>query len=326
MPRRLPIKVRSKARGALLGVAIGDVLGAPFKGLTGPFRPDLAIVTQSTERLHYTEDTAMTIAVAESLVRAPALDEEDLARSMLQTWQAAKYRRYSSDIAAVFARLEAGEPRTDVASSSLGGRGSAGHGAAPRVAPIPIVAAGQMDVVLDMARRSARVTHAHPLAMDGAALQAAAIAIAYGTPAGDPMSANLFLDRLSTLEIDPDYRKALATVRDLARGGDPDDVAARLGSGSDVIASVPAAIASFLLGRGSFAGTVEFAVAIGGESDSVAAMAGSLVGAHRGAETIPADWLQRTEGAPQLIELADRLIEAGAGIRAAGERTLVLPA
>jgi poly(ADP-ribose) glycohydrolase ARH3 len=326
LPRRPAITLRSKARGALLGVAIGDVLGAPFKGLTGHFRPDLAIVTQTTERLHYTEDTAMTIAVSESLVRTPALDESDLARSMLHIWQAAKYRRYSSDVAAVFARIEAGERWSDVAPSLFDGRGSAGHGAAARVAPIPIVAAGRMDAVLDMARRSARVTHAHPLAIEGAALQAAAIAVAYGTPAGDPMSANLFLDRLSTLGIGPDYSKALATVRDLARGGDPDDVAGRLGSGSDALATVPSALASFLLARGSFVETVEFAVAIGGDSDSIAAMAGSLVAAHRGADTIPPHWLQRTEGAARLIELADHLLEAGAGVRPAGAPSQALSA
>ena len=71
-------------RGALLGVLVGDVLGVPFEGHGGVVpASELALVLadEATCTLRYSDDTAMTMALAESLLRAGGVDEDDLART-----------------------------------------------------------------------------------------------------------------------------------------------------------------------------------------------------------------------------------------------------
>ena len=75
----------------------------------------------------------------------------------------------------MLALIADGLPVLEAASRVFGGRGSLGNGAAMRVAPVAVLYAGDQEALVDAARRSAHVTHAHPVAIDAAATQAAAI-------------------------------------------------------------------------------------------------------------------------------------------------------
>lgn len=95
-------------------------------------------------------------------------------------------------------------------------------------------------------------------------------------------------------------------------GATPDDVAYQIGNGVDALTSVPAAPAVVRLAGDSMEAAMRFAMAVGGDTDTIASMAGAVVGARLGADAIPEAWLDRLEGRDRLIELADQLVLAPA--------------
>jgi poly(ADP-ribose) glycohydrolase ARH3 len=79
------------------------------------------------------------------------------------------------------------------------------------------------------------------------------------------------------------------------------------------VEAVPAALAAFLSNVDSFTETVSFAVAIGGDTDTIASMAGSLSGAYLGEDAIAPAWRERAEGARSMGRLADILLDHATG-------------
>ena len=156
-------------------------------------------------------------------------------------------------------------------------------------APAAVFAAGDTERTLDLARRSARVTHAHPLGVDGAALQAGVVAFALRTPADQPIDREGLLAAARASVAEEAMRVQLDAVAGLPADATPSDVAVRIGHGIDALSSVPAALAAALLAGGSVVDTFRFALAIGGDTDTISSMAGAVTGAHLGAEAIPED-------------------------------------
>lgn len=306
------LELSLKARGALLGAACGDALGAPFEGMPTRLRDDLTAFDQSTAMLRYTDDTAMTIGLAESLIEVGDLDEDHLATVFARHWRAEPWRGYGRSTFGLLQSLAAGASWRTVAATRFGGQGSWGNGAAMRVTPVALFAR-EVHGAMDLARRTAVVTHAHPLAIDGAAVQAGAIALAMETPADLPLRAATLLGRLRILAREGRMADQLARLADIAADEpEPAVVARQLGNGVDALSSVPAAIAAALLAGGhttgdAMEGAIRFAIAVGGDTDTIASMAGAIVGAHLGAESVPQAWIRRLEGADRLIQLADRL-------------------
>jgi len=319
----MTLELRLKARGALLGAACGDALGAPFEGMPDSFRGDVRVLFDSSSMLRYTDDTAMTIALAESLIEAGDLEEDHLAATFARHWRAEPWRGYGRGAFDLLQSLAAGASWRTLATAQFGGQGSWGNGAAMRVAPVALFAAGDVPLTLELARRSARVTHAHPLGVDGAALQAGAIALALGTPADEPLNPRTFPARLRLFTREALMTDQLARLADLAADEpEPSVVAERLGNGVDALSAVPAAIASALLAgeRGTgdaMTGAIRFAISLGGDTDTIASMAGAIVGAHLGAESIPQAWVRRLERAYRLIQLADGLARVSTSSSAA---------
>lgn len=175
-----------------------------------------------------------------------------------------------------------------------------------RVAPIAVRYADDRAALARAARASARVTHAHPLAIDAAVAQAAAIAAALvGEP---PLDAALQV--ATTPELKLRLREA---ARLLHVGPEPAELAAVLGNRPTGLESVPAAIYA-AVAHESVETAVTFAVRCGGDTDTIGAMAGAIAAARTGASTIPSDWLDALEEGPKgrrLVEsLADQLAAA----------------
>ncbi len=65
----------------------------------------------------------------------------------------------------------------------------------------------------------------------------------------------------------------------------------------------------------SFREAVSFAIRVGGDTDTIASMAGALAGARVGESALPPGWPERVEGASLLRELADGLLDLALGAR-----------
>lgn len=289
-------------RGALVGVAVGDALGAPFEGYPGVVDDGrLASHLDGSSPLRFTDDTALTVATAESLLFKGALDAGHLLACFAATYARDPSRGYGASTASILARAPDGDRWRPLAAGQFGGEGSFGNGAAMRVAPLAIFAGGDPVRASELARRAAQPTHTHPIGVEGAAVQAAAVALALrGTdPAAMPR-------RLVEVTREPHLLAGLRTVAELPADAAPATVAAATGTGVVASDAVPAALAAFVRNGGAFEPTTRFAIALGGDTDTIASMAGALAGAAGGLASVPSVWVGRCEGTQRMVELADR--------------------
>src|SRR5262249_52184636 len=146
-----------------------------------------------------------------------------------------------------------------------------------RVAPVGLFFHDDLDVVWEQARLSALPTHTHPLGIEGAQLLAVAVALALRD---GPFDRAAFFGELLRRDTSHEYRARLE------RAASTEDVAG-LGNGIKAPESVPTALALFAAAPDSYPEVIGRAILLGGDTDTIAAMAGALSGAYLGAHAIP---------------------------------------
>jgi len=236
----------------MYGAVLGDIIGSPYEFDRGGKTKDFPLFVPQSR---FTDDTVMTIAVADALLGiAPADPEDAIRRKLVSSMQ--RFGRTYPHIgygAKFSAWLMADDPRP---------YGSWGNGSAMRVS-----AAGwlfdDLDTALRMARLSAEVSHDHPEAVKGAQAVAAAIFLArtgHSKPEIRAYTEEAFGYDLSRScdEIRPGYRH---------------DVSCR--------GTVPPAIIAFLEGT-DFEDVIRTAVSLGGDCDTLTCIAGSMAEAFYG--------------------------------------------
>lgn len=293
--------------GCLLGLAVGDALGAPYEGVPadyvyyahGPIHELLA--KSSDEVLRTTDDTQMTVGVAETLVACGSIDADFLMRRFAANYE--PDRGYGQGARRLLECATDGGDWDELAETVFPG-GSFGNGAAMRVAPVGLVFAHDLDLVAVQARASALPTHRHPLGIEGATLFALAVALA---AQGPPLDRKAFYGRLIEYCECDEFQWQLWAARKLRRGHS----LGFLGNSLPAHQSVVTAIACFTTMSHSYSDAVETAITLGDDTDTLAAMAGALAGAHLGSDAVPKRWVNRLEpgaqGADHLRELAGRL-------------------
>jgi poly(ADP-ribose) glycohydrolase ARH3 len=294
-------------RGGLLGTALGDAVGAPFEGRSRVCQDALEAWLNDDRPLRWTDDTHMALTLARMLRdQGDALDAERLGDAFAAAYAAEPWRGYGAGPPQVFALARQGLSYLEAAGSLFGGSGSFGNGAAMRVAPVALAAGGDPERAAELAVIQARVTHTHPEAVDGAVLIATAVCELATTDA-DPGSASTALHaaaaRLGPGPVADASRRVLEAFESDA---DVPGLARRIGTGVAARESVPAAVAAVLVGD-DLVDTLIAAVRLGGDTDTIAAMAGAMAGARYGASSIPEPLLARLEERTGLEELARNL-------------------
>lgn len=294
-----------------MGLAVGDALGAPYEGLPGAMVYDLgpaaAIVEHASGKpLVYTDDTQMMIGVAETLVRCGRIDQDALAAAFARNYD--PNRGYGPGAVLLLEAVVEGGDWRDLSTRFLPG-GSYGNGAAMRVAPVGLVFCHDLDEVEAQAELSAVITHAHPLGVEGARLLAVAVALAARMR---PLDHEAFYAELSGRARTEEFQWALSVAAELK----PDDSVAALGNSLEAHRSVVTAIACFSASPESYSDGVSRAIGLGNDTDTLAAMAGAVSGAHLGAEAIPRRALDALEvgrkGRAYIEELARQLYDVHA--------------
>lgn len=300
-----PASLGDRWRGALLGTALGDAAGAPFEGRRHVGVDDVEVWLDADDPLVWTDDTAMTMGLARSLIACDGrVEPQHLGDIFASDHRAEPWRGYGAGPPQVFAAATRGTPYVDAAAAMYGGSGSYGNGAAMRAAPCAVVGGTDLDTVAKLARQQALVTHAHPLGQDGAALLAlavAAVATGNGSRPADCIAEALPHVRTERMRAAAERGVEIGPTADVA------EVVRELGHGISAVEAVPAAIAAFLGAPADPRAVLVRAVSMGGDTDTIAAMAGALVGAHVGAGALPDAALDRLEGRAELARLADAL-------------------
>ena len=140
-------------------------------------------------------------------------------------------------------------------------------------------------------------------------LQACAVAILVRAVDENTFDVGEFVAQLRARVRAPKYQRRLDTIEDLLPDSSADRVVEELGHSIAAHESVPTAIYTFLRNASSFTEAVTYAIELGGDTDTIASMAGALSGAHLGLEAIPEGWRNRVEGTDSLIQKADALAE-----------------
>lgn len=315
----------SHAHGALAGLALGDALGMPtqemspaqiravYGRITGlvdgdasqPYAPGMPAGS-------VTDDTEQALLVASLLIRGRgsssgrvALNAVEFAHALL-AWEDSMIERGSLDLLgpstkAALERVRAGEDPLTV-----GGKGTT-NGAAMRVTPIGIaVSTEDPEAFAEAVWSSCRVTHATRQGFQSAALVAAAVSM--GIDAARSTSPNLrgllwkavtYVDSLPEHGAwTPDSDVVAATRRAMQLAVNPassslECLAEQVGTSVASAHAIPMAFA--LLARDPSPQALMDAANIGGDTDTIGAIAGAILGAALGVEVLPTDSLSMIE-------------------------------
>ncbi|MDP6155879.1 MAG: ADP-ribosylglycohydrolase family protein [Candidatus Thermoplasmatota archaeon] len=318
MNNTLPLK--DKFVGALVGTHAGDALGMPVEGFSidkirGSFRKIEGFINSRLGIGTYTDDTQMTIGVAESLIDSRDFDGEDMSWRFIRNFEIT--RGYGPGTIQTLIRIRKGTG-WDNASKAVFPEGSYGNGSSKRIAPIGLLYGENTAVLIEQARKASIITHSHPLSINGAQLQAFAIAKALRL---DP-SENVETNRQSFLTDLTDFSNSLANpypermdiICDFLNGNpSEEEIITKLGNNEVSVNSVPTALYCSLRHLDDFREGVLMAVNLGGDTDTIGAMTGAILGASNGINSIPAEWLDNLEngekGRDYIIALAKRLFE-----------------
>lgn len=300
--------MRNRYEGSLLGLAVGDALGGKFEAqsaeaIRARFRSTADLIAYPQEEIWYTDDTQMAIGVAEALIQRGEIDEDVLCRAFVANYVPS--RGYGRGARVVLEAMEENRDYRLVASQHFPG-GSYGNGAAMRVAPVGLLFCDDPRRLWEQARLSALPTHVHPLGIEGAQLLALAVALCTKM---DTFDRNEFFGTLIRSCESAEYRSKLEQA---AQTRSTDGLIA-LGNRIEALHSVPASIASFALTPDSFEETICNVIFLGGDTDTLAAMAGALSGAFLGATRLPSRLVALLESSPKggayIRQLADHLHE-----------------
>jgi poly(ADP-ribose) glycohydrolase ARH3 len=248
------------------------------------------------------------LGVAESLVEKSDFDYHHLAETLIQNYEREPWRRYDSATPRIFRMMRNGRIWEGMLDREIYPLGSQGNGAATRVAPIGLRYNADPKSLRDVAYNAASITHSHPLALEGAAVQACAVALAV---LADPLEIRKkeFLGAMRMFTQPGLYQEKLkAIIRLLEADAGREEVVKTLGNSSEALNSVPTALYCFLANP-DFESAVIYAASLGGDADAISAMTGAIAGACYGVEEIPTQWRVKVEQHALIESLAIKLWE-----------------
>ena len=260
----------------MLGAVAGDIIGSPYewnntndrffelcRGTRGWFRG-----REVTYHPKFTDDTVMTLAVARWLMS----DKDRNASRLIAIMQSMGREYIDRGFAPMFKRwLQSEDPRPN---------NSYGNGAAMRVSPVAMTAQSLPEAIA-LARMTAEVSHSHPEGIKGAEAMAQAIWMANHGRSKDDIRFAVEHDFGYDLSMPEEDMRALLAgcIKEpvIVNGEDTGQFYFRETGKIDSSCqnTVPAAVRAFLEGDG-FEDTVRRAVAYGGDSDTIASMAGAI--------------------------------------------------
>lgn len=305
----LPALHRDRFRGALLGLAIGDAVGAPveFK-LPGTFEPVTDMTGGGRFRLPvgaWTDDTSMALCLAESLLERSGFDPVDQLERYVR-WHREGYlsstgRCFDIGIAtrAALERFErTAEPYPGDADPEAGGNGTL-----MRLAPVSMAFATEPELAASYAAKSARTTHGMPQAIDATRYLGGLIVGALnGAGVSELLHQGVFEPAPGIWEEQPLHPEVLAVAAGSFHAKQPPEIK---GEGY-AVSALEAALWALLTTR-TYRDGVLVAVNLGDDADTTAAIYGQLAGALYGAGDIPPEWLDRLVMREQITALADDL-------------------
>src|SRR6266511_5726277 len=283
--------IRARARGAFLGLALGDALGATVEFMTaaeiraahGVHREIVGGGWLHLRAGRVTDDTDMSLCIARAIDAAGGWDLRGVADRFV-AWMRARPVDVGSTVRKGIRRY-----MLDGTLAGPPNEGDAGNGAAMRMVPVALATLADAALLERCALEQARLTHHHPLS-DAASAHVGELLHLAILGRGKPR-----LRRASDALVARAPKLAFEPYRGLATGY--------------VVDTLQTVLHAFFTTRG-FEACVVDAVNRGGDADTTGAIAGAIAGAYYGEEQLPTRWLRRLDPAvrEEIERLSERLV------------------
>ncbi|MEM3341538.1 MAG: ADP-ribosylglycohydrolase family protein [Thermoplasmata archaeon] len=303
----------SRYCGCLLGLAVGDALGAPLEFLTesqikqryGFVKSMIGGGWLDLKPGQFTDDTEMALAIVKSVIEMRRIEPNDIARKFLD-WYLKDPKDIGNTTRFALHKLSEGArwDQAGDATYAMFKERAASNGSLMRTAPVTLADAGNPERMKKDSAAVSRITHAHPRCI--------ASCVAY----------NLLLDVVIRGIQKDELEVWLQAISKEIEGIDEPTAEVLRGIGSlnedklaftgYVLHTLQSSIYSFLR-TSSFSECLLWIVNKGGDADTNGAVAGALAGSYYGMEAIPAEWIKALDVNPAtsdtIIRFASRLLE-----------------
>ena len=308
---------KDRFRGCLIGLACGDALGTALEfEPPATLQPIDDMVGGGPFNLiagQWTDDTSMALCLASSLIDRGEFDPEDQMRRYVRWWRNGYHSSTGScfdiggTVRAALARFESdGDP---IAGST--DPYSAGNGSLMRLAPVPMLYAGQPELAIQRAADSSRTTHQATAAIDACRYFAGLIVSALQGVERAGILAPMHCPAPELWDRAPLTHEITRIAEGSFKRRNPPEIA---GTGY-VVQSLEAALWAFYHATDFRHGAL-LAANLGNDADTTAAIYGQIAGAHFGLQAIPAAWRERLTQVEEILAICDGLYRHQAASRA----------
>ncbi len=299
-PHKTRNAIRDRALGAFLGLAIGDALGTTLEFSARDSKPRLEGMTGGgpfdLPCGAWTDDTAMALALAESLAASGELDCRDLMDRFVGWCKDGEYSCTGDcfDIGITTRDALARYLQTKDPMAGSTDPQTAGNGSLMRLAPVALRFWNHRSRLAESAAAQSRTTHGAEQAVDACRVFAEMLADAI---AGSP--------RVDLLE--PRRFEGHPEIAGIVNGSWRGRRRSEVRSSGYVVHTLEAAIWA-VARTGNFQNAVLLAANLADDADTVAAVTGQLAGALYGLSGIPEGWLNRVAWKERLVRVASQLL------------------
>lgn len=301
----------------LLGTAVGDALGVPFETKLSNYEPLVAWEGKSylgsehhgLKPGQYSDDTQMSLMVAESLIGNHGFNPDDLAERYVDWIVSGRARGYGKTTLLAITNLVNGKHW-----SESGIAGSYGNGTAMRAAPFGVYFRNDIHSLVAICKMDSAITHASDEAEAGSI--AIGLAAAYAV---NGETKHLLGDLWNILPASK-VRSTIYSLDSLIESPyiTPEQALRVIGTKADVRQTVPAALYCFLK-FDNYHDAVLASIKAGGDTDTTAAVVGALFAAKYGMKVIDQSLIRDVEDSDRLIELDSQLYNRSNGSFLKGE-------
>ena len=283
---------RDRMEASFLGLAIGDALGAPvefwargsFPPVTGYRRGGFFDVAPG----EWTDDTAMALCLARSLLECGKFDHRDQLERYLRWLERGEMscRGKALGVGKTILRTLIRYRRTGRVYTDIDHERFSGNGSIMRLAPVAIFYADDVEKAVHYAALSSKTTHGSPIAVDACRLMAYILVQLYNGMGTKRLFSADFTDELTTFFSSEPLHPALQPI---VEQHFRDKEAEHIKSTGYAVDTLEAALWS-LHRTESFRDALLTAVNLGNDADTVGAVTGQLAGALYGRHAIPKAW------------------------------------
>lgn len=288
----------------LLGTAVGDALGVPFEKklvnneelVAWDGKTYLGSEYHKLSPGQYSDDTQMSLMVAESLLENKGFNPDDLSNRYVDWMVSGRARGWGKTTLMAIQNLQAGKHW-----SQSGIAGSEGNGTAMRSAPFGVYFRNDLKSLVQICKIDSAITHASPDA------EAGSIAIAVASYYAVNKDTSDLLEKICPHLPDSKVKNTIASLDALTTSEHitPAQALMILGTKANVRETVPSALYCFIK-FSSYYDAVLAAIKAGGDTDTTAAIVGALFGARDGMKAIDKSFYS-VEDFDKLVELDSQL-------------------